>query len=94
LVEQLGAVDVQRLSRRLGRLTAELTVVGEVRGDLVDEPAEAGRRGFLVEEDGPFEPFLDVDRVGVGLNEAAVAFLAEVGAAYYTHIDFSYERRR
>jgi hypothetical protein len=85
--------DVLRAWRQQG-CTITLTVVGEVRGDLVQEPEEADRRGYLVENDRPFEPFFDVDRVGVGLNESAVAFLAEVGAAYYTHIDCEYERPR
>ena len=66
-----------------------LTVVGEVRGDLIYTAEEADRRGFDASK--PFEPFLDVDRVGLSLEREAVQFLAAAGASYYTHIDVEYE---
>lgn len=42
---------------------------------------------MFVDEIKLFQPIFDVDRVGLELSEAAIRFLAAVGASYHTHID-------
>lgn len=91
VVAELGPhAHVFRAARDDGA-TVSLTVVGEVRGDLVPTAAEAERRQILAEENEEFVPILDVDRVGVSLNGEAIQFLAAAGARYSTHIDCEYE---
>lgn len=91
LLAALGShVDILRRCRDEGA-DISLTVVGEVRGDVVDSVDEAERRRWSVDEREPFRPTFDVDRVGLQLSEAAILFLAAVGASYYSHIDVEYE---
>jgi hypothetical protein len=68
-----------------------LSAVGTVGGDLIDTPEQAQQRRWHVSSDTPFEPILDVDRVGLGLSAEAIRFLADVGASFETHIDAVYE---
>lgn len=68
-----------------------LTVSGTVGGDLIETPELADQRRWHVSRDRPFEPILDVDRVGLILSVEAVRFLADVGASFETHIDPVYE---
>lgn len=79
-------VDLFRLCHEEGA-TLSLTVVGVIRGDLVESWEEAERRKIRAENGDRFRRFLDADRVGVSLSEAAIQFLAAVGATYETHID-------
>lgn len=97
MIEQMLAalgshVNILRSCRDAGS-DITLTVVGEVRGDVVDTVDEAERRRWFVDEGEPFQPVLDVDRVGLQLSEAAIRFLAAIGASYHTHVDVDFETR-
>ena len=83
-------VAVLRRCRDDGAMIS-LTIVGEVRGDVVGSPREAERRKLLADESDAFKPFFDVDRVGVSLSAVAIRFLADIGASFHTHIDVEFE---
>ena len=88
---------MQTLLRDLGPHTAlfrrcheegamlSLTVVGVIRGDLVESWEEAERRKIDAENGDRFRRFLDADRVGVSLSDAAIQFLAAVGELRDAH---------
>jgi len=91
LVAELGPhADVFRACRDAGA-DVRVTVVGEVRGDVIQTVEQAEARRFMVWPDEEFQPIFDVDRVGVSLSEEAIRFLAAVGASYATHIDCEYQ---
>jgi hypothetical protein len=69
--------------------TLRVSVVGEHVLDLVSTAGEAAERHLYdPEQDEPFEPFLDGDRVGLVFSPAALAFLSTSGAILDTHISF------
>ena len=64
-----------------------LSAVGSISGDLVDSEAEADRRNIFSGEGSGFQPFVDADRVGIYLDPRLIRFMADIGAAFETHID-------
>jgi hypothetical protein len=71
---------------------ATLTVVGAVRGDVLQTAEEADRHGWAVPEDRPFEPFFAGDRVAISLGLDVIEFLASVRCTFDTHIDVELDR--
>jgi hypothetical protein len=71
-----------------GGASIKLTVVGDVRGDLVQTQGEADAIGWHGGDDKDFRPFIAADRPVIYLDVPALRFLAAVMATIDTHIDF------
>jgi hypothetical protein len=71
-----------------GGASVKLTVVGEVRGDLVQTEEEAEVIGWHGGENGDFRPFIAADRPVIYLDAPALRFLSAVLATVDTHVDF------
>jgi hypothetical protein len=68
--------------------SVKLTVVGDVRGDLVQTQGDAEAIGWHGGEDENFRPFIAADRPVIYLDLPALRFLTAVLATVDTHVDF------